>query len=74
MVGSEKPICTRLYCSILIKRETFHFRNLITTGHRYGMQTMKSSLDPLREEEVITDSVYETLVRNYCWTGVVFPC
>ena len=64
-VACEVLVSTDAIRNILRKRETFHLRNLITTGQRYGMQTMKSSLDQLREEGEITDLVYEAVVQNY---------
>jgi Tfp pilus assembly pilus retraction ATPase PilT len=47
------------------KRGTFHLRNVITTGQRFGMQTMKFSLDQLLAEGMIEQSVYEAVLENY---------
>ena len=64
-VACETLLVTDASRNILRKRETFHLRNLITTGRRYGMQTMKVSLDQLIEEGIITDDVYTAVMANY---------
>ncbi len=68
--GGKRVACETLFVTdavrnVMRRRGTFHLRNLITTGQRYGMQSMKSSLDQLREEGVIAEPVYETVAANY---------
>jgi hypothetical protein len=38
---------------------------VITTGQRYGMFTMKTSLDALLEEGVITEAVHNRVLESY---------
>ena len=64
-VACETLVATDAIRNVMRKRDTFHLRNLIVTGRRHGMQTMKYSLDALREEGVIADSVYEMVLRSY---------
>jgi twitching motility protein PilT len=64
-VACETLVATDAVRNIMRKRGTFHLRNMITTGQRYGMQTMKFSMDQIRDEGVITDSVYEAVMENY---------
>ncbi len=64
-VACETLVATDGVRNVLRKRDTYHLRNAITTGQRYGMQTMKASLDQLRDEGVILDRVYEAVLANY---------
>lgn len=64
-VACELLIGTDTIRNVMRKRETFHLRNLIVTGQRHGMQTMKASLDQLYENGDITDSVYDSVIENY---------
>jgi len=68
--GGKRAACETLVVTdavrnILRKRGTFHLRNLITTGQRYGMQTMKASLDELREQGLIAEAVYSAVLESY---------
>lgn len=64
-VACETLVATDAVRNVLRKRGTYHLRNAITTGQRFGMQTMKASLDALLEEGAILDSVYESVLQNY---------
>ena len=68
--GGKRAACEILVVTdavrnVLRTRGTFHLRNQITTGQRYGMQTIKASLDQLREEGVIADRTYHAVLDNY---------
>ena len=68
--GGKRVACEILVANdavrnVMRNRGTFHLRNVITTGQRYGMCTMKSSLEKLREEGVITETVYSRVAENY---------
>ncbi len=64
-VACETLVATDAVRNIMRKRGTFHLRNQIATGQRYGMQSMKSSLDAIMEEGVIDEAVYEAVIQNY---------
>src|SRR5262249_28995386 len=64
-VGCEILVGTDAVRNVLRTRGTFHLRNLIITGARYGMQTMKQSLDAILDEGVISREVYEGVLNNY---------
>ena len=64
-VASEILVVTDAVRNVMRNRGTFHLRNLIVTGQRFGMQTMKSSLEQLKQEGAIAESVYGAVVQNY---------
>lgn len=64
-VASEILVVTDAVRNVMRNRGTFHLRNLIATGQRYGMQTMKASLEQLKAEGVIADSVFGAVIQNY---------
>ncbi len=64
-VASEILVVTDAVRNVMRNRGTFHLRNLIVTGQRFGMQTMKASLEQLKQEGVIAESVYGAVVQNY---------
>ena len=64
-VACETLVATDAVRNVMRKRGTFHLRNLITTGQRYGMVTMKSSMDAIRDEGIISDELYERVIENY---------
>ena len=64
-VACETLVATDAVRNIMRKRGTFHLRNQITTGQRYGMQSMKFSLDAIMAEGVIDEAVYEAVIQNY---------
>ncbi|NOX58522.1 MAG: PilT/PilU family type 4a pilus ATPase [Planctomycetes bacterium] len=64
-VACETLIATDAVRNVLRNRGTFHLRNAITTGQRYGMQTMKHSMDAIREEGVINEATYHRVLESY---------
>ncbi|MCZ6697625.1 MAG: PilT/PilU family type 4a pilus ATPase [Planctomycetota bacterium] len=64
-IASEILVVTDAVRNVMRNRGTFHLRNLIVTGQRFGMQTMKSSLEQLKQEGVIAESVYGAVIQNY---------
>ncbi|MBK8267607.1 MAG: PilT/PilU family type 4a pilus ATPase [Planctomycetes bacterium] len=64
-IAAETLVATDAVRNVLRNRKTFHLRNAITTGQRYGMQSMKMSLDILRDEGVIIESVYNGILESY---------
>lgn len=70
VTGGKRVACEILFATdavrnVMRKRDTFHLRNLITTGQRFGMVAMKASLDQLHDEGAIADSVYEAVLESY---------
>ncbi|HRX83998.1 MAG TPA: PilT/PilU family type 4a pilus ATPase [Phycisphaerae bacterium] len=61
----EILVTTDAVRNVMRNRGTFHLRNVITTGQRYGMKSMKNSLDELLDEGVISESVYNRILENY---------
>ncbi|MBN2560743.1 MAG: PilT/PilU family type 4a pilus ATPase [Phycisphaerae bacterium] len=64
-VACETLVATDAVRNVMRKRGTFHLRNMITTGQRFGMVPMKASLDQLHDQGAITDQVYETVLESY---------
>lgn len=64
-VACEILMCTDAVRNVMRNRGTFHLRNAIVTGQRWGMRSMKNSLDELFDGGVISQDVYETVVQNY---------
>lgn len=64
-VAAETLVATDAVRNVLRKRNTYHLRNAITTGQRFGMQSMKQSLDQLRDEGLINESVYNGVYESY---------
>jgi twitching motility protein PilT len=64
-VACEVLVATEAVRNLIRNRGTYYLRSAITTGQRYGMQTMRSSLDQLREEGEISDSLYRVVAENY---------
>jgi twitching motility protein PilT len=64
-VACEVLLATEAVRNLIRNRGTFHLRSVIATGQRFGMQTMKASLDQLREEGEITESLYRVVMENY---------
>ncbi len=64
-VAVEILVTTDAVRNVMRNRGTFHLRNVITTGVRYGMRSMKTSLDELLDEGVIHESVYNRVIANY---------
>ena len=68
--GGKRAACETLFATdavrnVLRKRGTFHLRNQIATGQKYGMQMMKTSVDLLRDQHIITDEVYAQVMEYY---------
>ncbi|MBN2560812.1 MAG: PilT/PilU family type 4a pilus ATPase [Phycisphaerae bacterium] len=64
-VACEVLVATDAVRNLITNRGTFHLRSIIATGGHHGMQSMRVSLDQLREEGVITDSLYRLVLENY---------
>ena len=64
-ISCETLVGTDAIRNVLRKRDTYHLRNLITTGKRHGMQTMKHSLDALLEEDAISNATYQKVLESY---------
>lgn len=64
-VACEILVSTDAVRNVMRNRGTFHLRNAITTGQRWGMRSMKNSLDELMDEGEISQEVYENVVQNY---------
>lgn len=64
-VAVEILVATDAVRNVMRNRGTFHLRNSITTGQRWGMRSMKTSLDQLKDDGTITDVVYQQVVENY---------
>ena len=64
-VACETLVATDAVRNIMRKRGTFHLRNMITTGQRFGMQSMKTSMDQIHDEGIIAESVYNGVLENY---------
>ena len=64
-IACEILVATDAVRNVMRNRGTFHLRNVITTGQRFGMQTMKASLDQLHEPGIITDAVYNGVLEAY---------
>ena len=68
--GGKRVACEILVANdavrnVLRNRGSFHLRSVIQTGHRRGMQTMKSALEALGKEGVITQSVLSSVMESY---------
>jgi len=64
-VACEVLVVTDAVRNVLRSRGMFHLRNLITTGGRFGMQSMKQSVDAMLDEGVITEEMHESVMKNY---------
>ncbi len=68
--GGKRVACELLVANAAVRhvirnRSSFHLRNQMQTGKKFGMQTMKQSLDKLHEERVISELIYEETIKNY---------
>ncbi len=68
--GGKRVACELLFATDAVRnlirnRGSYQLRSIITTGFRYGMRNIKVSLDELREEGVITDSLYRLILGSY---------
>ncbi len=68
--GGKRVACEILLVNdavrnVLRKRDTFHLRNQIATGKKFGMVSMSSSLTGLLEEGAISEVVYDQVAESY---------
>ncbi len=64
-VAVEVLIATDAAKNVIRNRGTFHLRNIITTGAKYGMMTMDQSVQSLLAEGAITPEVAAAVMVNY---------
>jgi twitching motility protein PilT len=64
-VACEVLVVTDAARNIIRSRGTYFLRNVLTTGARYGMMTMKQSVDRLVEENVVSEDVAKSVLVNY---------
>jgi twitching motility protein PilT len=64
-VACELLVATNAVRNLIRNRGTFHLRSVVATGARFGMKTMKASLDELLEQGEITDSLHRLVLENY---------
>ena len=64
-VACEVLVCTPATRNIIRNRGTFFLRSVISTGRRYGMVPMQSSVQQLLEEGQITQETATNVMANY---------
>jgi twitching motility protein PilT len=64
-VACEILIATDAVKNVMRRRESFLLRNVIHTGVRHGMMTMKQSVGDLLQKGVIAADVAEAILANY---------
>lgn len=64
-VGCEVLLATDAAKNIIRKRDSFLLRNLIHTGSRYGMVSMRHSINELLEQGMISQDVADSVLVNY---------
>ncbi|MCH7700795.1 MAG: hypothetical protein IID37_03825 [Planctomycetes bacterium] len=64
-VATEILMVTDAARNIIRKRGMFHLRNIISTGQRFGMRSMKTSLDELRDSDQISEALYYRVLEDY---------
>ncbi|MFP6805844.1 MAG: ATPase, T2SS/T4P/T4SS family [Pseudomonadales bacterium] len=65
-VACEILINTQAIRNVLRRPETYLLKNYIQTSEkRYGMRTMRHSLDELLESGLITEQCYDQVIINY---------
>ncbi len=64
-VACEVLIVTDAARNIMRKRGAYFLRNVVTTGAKYGMISMKHSVDKLLEEKAISEDVANSVLVNY---------
>lgn len=64
-VASEILVVTDAARNIVRKRGMFHLRNIISTGQRFGMRSMKVSLDELLDSGQISEALYFRVLEDY---------
>ncbi len=68
--GGKRVACEILMATDAVKnvirtRDSFMLRNIIHTGSRYGMITMRHSVESLLKEGAIDEEVAESVLTNY---------
>ncbi|MBU0718451.1 MAG: PilT/PilU family type 4a pilus ATPase [Planctomycetota bacterium] len=64
-VASEVLFATEAVRNLIRNRGTYHLRSVVAMGQRFGMQTMRASLDQLRDEGMISDSLHRLVLEHY---------
>lgn len=64
-VACEVLVSTDAAKNIIRNRDSFMLRNIIHTGGKHGMVTMKQSVASLLEKNLILPDVAENVLRNY---------
>ena len=64
-VACEVIVATDAVRNIIRNRDSFMLRNIINTGSRYGMMTMRQSVTDLLEAGKISADVAENVLTNY---------
>ena len=64
-VACEILIATDAVKNVMRRRDSFMLRNVIHTGGRHGMVTMKQSVDELLQKGLIATDVAEAVLANY---------
>lgn len=64
-VACEILIATDAVRNTIRRHDAFGLRNQITTGARYGMQTMRDSIEQLLASGQISDEVAQSVLANY---------
>jgi len=64
-VACEVLIATDAVKNVMRRRDSFMLRNLLQTGGRYGMITMRQSVEELLQRGAIAPEVAEAILVNY---------
>ena len=64
-VACETLVATPAVRGILRARTDHQLRNVIQSGRNAGMQTMSQSLSELFEAELISEAIYEDVLKSY---------
>ncbi len=64
-VACEILMATDAVKNIIRRRDSFMLRNVITTGGRYGMISMRQSIGELVEKDLVARDVAEGILVNY---------
>ena len=64
-VACEILMATDAVKNIIRRRNSFMLRNVITTGSRHGMVSMRQSITELMEKNVVAHDVAEAIMANY---------
>ncbi len=64
-VACEILMATDAVKNIIRRRDSFMLRNVITTGSRHGMVSMRQSITELMEKNVVARDVAEAIMANY---------